>query len=186
MKHAIAIGVLFSLLSLSFAAATDPGRRARSTIATPLAIALAESDAEREKREADFAALLSGATLNGQWRFVRDGKLGRELEEKYTLGKVERKDGKWSVEARIQYGDKDVRVPIPVDVTWAGDTPILAVTDLWIPGLGKYTARVMFYRGLYNGSWFGTDYGGLMSGVIEPAKPEPAPPGADGDDAGRG
>ena len=128
------------------------------------AAAATPSRAELEER---FRETLSRATLDGHWRLVKDGAIGEEREERYTLGEVRHVGGdSWTIEARIQYGEKDVRLPVPVKVLWAGDTPVITVTELWLPGLGKYTARVMVYRDLYTGTWFGAGYGGVMSGRV--------------------
>ena len=130
------------------------------------------SRAELEKR---FSDTLTGATLIGRWRLVKDGGLGEEREEKYSISAATKVGGDlWLITARIQYAGKDVTVPVPVKVLWAGDTPIVTVTDAGIPGLGTYTARVMFYRDLYTGTWFGPGHGGLMSGSITRTKPETA------------
>ena len=58
-------------------------------------------------------------------------------------------------------------LPVPVRLEWAGDTPVVSVTDLGLPGLGTYTARVAFYRDLYAGMWWGSSHGGNMFGKIE-------------------
>ena len=121
----------------------------------------------------------------GKFRLVRKGEIGPESTERYTLGAVKKLSGdRWLIEARIQYGEKDFRMPVPVDVKWAGDTPVIQVTDWGIPalGIGPYTARVMIYDGLYTGAWFGKGYGGLMSGEVVP--PEKSAEGEkDGGDA---
>ena len=135
----------------------------------PEAEAEGDSRAQLEKR---FRDTLTGATLTGGWRLVTDGKLGKEREEKYSISSATKvsKDY-WLITARIQYAGRDVTVPVPVKVLWAGDTPIITVTDLGVPGLGTYTARVMVYRDLYTGTWFGPGHGGLMSGSIVKTEP---------------
>ena len=72
----------------------------------------------------------------------------------------------WIINARIQYGGKDITAPIPVKVKWAGDTAVIVVDDVGVPGSGSYSARVLVYRDTYAGSWTGGDHGGLMNGVI--------------------
>jgi len=59
----------------------------------------------------------------------------------------------WVFQARIQYGDHDVNVPVPVKILWAGDTPVLTMTDAGLPGLGPVTERLLYYRDLYAGTW---------------------------------
>ncbi len=130
--------------------------------------------ADRAKLEKEFSELLTNATFIGKWRLVQNGKIGEERSEKYTLGSVRKLEGqdKWVIEARIEYGDKDFKVPVKVDVKWAGDTPVIQVTDWGVPllGVGPYTARVMVYKGMYTGTWFGKNVGGLMSGEIVSAQ----------------
>ena len=93
--------------------------------------------------------------------------LSEAREDKYTITKVSKSsDDYWVVSARVQYADKDVTIPISVRVVWAGDTPIITLDKLAMPGLGTYSARVMIYRGFYCGTWFGANYGGVMSGQI--------------------
>ena len=73
---------------------------------------------------------------------------------------------KWIIQARIQYADKDITIPIMVRVVWAGDTPVITLDEMTLPFLGTYSARVMIYRDFYSGTWFGGCYGGVMSGQI--------------------
>jgi hypothetical protein len=53
-------------------------------------------------------------------------------------------------------------------VIWAEDTAMITVTDLALPMIGTYSARVMFHRGFYTGIWYcgAKNYGGVMSGRI--------------------
>jgi hypothetical protein len=122
----------------------------------------------REELEKQFAESLSGSTLVGNFT-VTGIKSDQPLkEDKYTLVKVSKlKNGDyWSFIARVQYGERDVQVPMALEVKWAGDTPVITLTDLAIPGLGTYTARVLFYRDQYAGTWSGTGHGGQMFGRI--------------------
>jgi hypothetical protein len=141
----------------------------------------------QEELEQQFAETMSGATLVGQFTItgLTDGKPLKE--ERYTLGKVHKlKNGLWSIEARIQYGDHDVKLPLALPVKWAGDTPVITVTDVAFPGLGTYTARVLFYRGQYAGTWSGSTHGGQLFGKVikageaeaktDEAKPDKAKP----------
>ena len=97
----------------------------------------------------------------------------RLRSERYEIERVVKRTGDiWTFHARIRFGEKDVTVPVPVKLVWADDTPMVSVTDLGIPGLGSYTARVAFYRDSYAGMWWGKDHGGNMFGTIErPAVP---------------
>ncbi len=133
---------------------------------------------DQGKLEQEFAEQMSGATLAGRFTM---GSLKPDAEAKspqrplkedrYTLGKVEKLKGDtWLIETRIQYGDHDLTVPLMLQVKWAGDTPVITLTDLTIPGLGTFTSRVLVYRGQYAGTWQHGDRGGELFGKIEPAK----------------
>ncbi len=123
-----------------------------------------KTDPDRAALEKQFAETLTGATLAGH--FTRGDKPGLS-EEKYFIEKVSKLGGDtWLFSARVQYGSRDVTVPMPLTVKWAGDTPLITLTDLTIPGLGTYTARVMIYRGQYAGTWQSKDHGGHLYGRI--------------------
>jgi len=122
----------------------------------------------QEELEARFKATLTKATMSGRWCGIKDGKLTPEKEDKYTIVSVNKLGGEaWIINARIQYGEKDFTVPVPVQVKWAGDTPVITVDGMAMPG-GKtaYSARVLVYDKSYAGTWSGGDHGGLMNGVI--------------------
>lgn len=124
--------------------------------------------ADRAALEKEFAEALTGAELVG--RFTVDGGDEAPKEEKYTIVKVTKLRGDlWTFLSRIQFGGKDVTVPLVLPVRWAGDTPVISVTDTGIPGLGTYTARVLIYRDQYAGTWSGRDHGGHLWGKIRRA-----------------
>ena len=92
---------------------------------------------------------------------------GRLDEEKYVIEKVSKLTGEtWLFQSRMQYGGHDIPVPVPVVIKWAGDTPVITLTDLTIPRMGTYTARVLLYGDQYAGTWSATDHGGQMFGKI--------------------
>jgi hypothetical protein len=119
-----------------------------------------------------FAETLSGVTLVG---FHTDSNkpAGKLTEERYSIRSVSKlKDDYWLFKARIKYGKHDVTVPLSLQVKWAGDTPVITLTDLDIPLLGKFSARVLFYDGTYAGTWSGAKHGGHLFGKIEKDKKE--------------
>jgi hypothetical protein len=122
------------------------------------------ADAEAE-RDRSFQQMMSGATLVGySTRTHREGLSG---EERYAIQKVSKMAGDtWLFHTRVKYGSTDLPVPIPLTVRWAGDTPVITLTDLSIPGLGTFTARVLLYRDQYAGTWSGENAGGQMFGKI--------------------
>jgi hypothetical protein len=120
-----------------------------------------------EQSEATFKAMLTKATLTGRWCSTKGGKLGPEKEDKYSIESADKVSGsKWIVKARIRLNNREMVVPIPVEVKWAGDTAVLIVDKLQYPGGGTYSARVLFYEHTYAGTWSGGEHGGLISGVI--------------------
>ncbi len=122
---------------------------------------------QQEELEAQFAASMSGATLIGQFS-VNDVNDGKPLaQDRYQLGTVKKlPNGLWSIEARIQYGEHDVKLPLALPIQWAGDTPVITVTKIAFPGLGTYSARVLIYENQYAGTWSGNTHGGQMWGRI--------------------
>jgi hypothetical protein len=126
----------------------------------------AATEAEREAREEAFRQSMSGVVLEGFFT-VGDGSELRK--ERYEITKVSKLGGDiWVFQARIQYGSRDVTVPVPVRMEWAGDTPVLSLTEVAIPGLGTFTARVLFYDDQYVGVWRHGEVGGLHFGRIVP------------------
>jgi hypothetical protein len=117
--------------------------------------------------ERDFEQRMSGATLTGFFT-VAGREDGQPLkEEKYTINKVSKlKDGFWLVNTRIQYGKHDATVSLPIEVKWAGDTPVMTLTNVNVPGFGTFTCRVLVYRDQYSGTWSGGDHGGHLFGRL--------------------
>jgi hypothetical protein len=140
--------------------------------AEPKSANQANSPERQAKLEAALAKMLSGATLEGSFTSTSAGSDPAKLSrDKYTLGEVKKLNGElWQIPARIQYGDKDITLPIMLPIRWAGDTPVVTVDDLPLPGFGTVSARVMFFEGHYAGYWKHGDHGGNMFGVIHPAE----------------
>lgn len=130
---------------------------------------------DRAALEKQFAESLDGAVLQGVWQMTTEGglkgtgKLSEPREESYHIAKATKlNDDQWVIQARIQFADKDVTIPVPVRVVWAEDTAIITLSDLSMPLLGTYSARVMVHNGFYSGVWYSNpqNYGGVMSGRI--------------------
>ncbi|HVU87165.1 MAG TPA: hypothetical protein VHD36_07580 [Pirellulales bacterium] len=124
------------------------------------------AQAEREKK---FAEALSGAVLVGTFSIdgVKTDKL--PLAERYELKSVTKtKDGLWTFTARVKYLSQDLTLPITVPVVWAGDTPMVSLSDSTLPGLGsQLSAKVIFDGQRYAGTWQHGKFGGHMWGRIE-------------------
>ena len=119
-----------------------------------------------------FQRLLTGAKMLGM--FTVDGRPLEKLSaEQYEIQKVEKQpDGDWWViTARVKYGEKDYSVPVPVEVKWAGTTPVITLDKVTLPGYGTFSARVVFHGDRYAGTWQHDDKGGHMFGKVEIAKP---------------
>jgi hypothetical protein len=122
---------------------------------------------DRATLEKQFEETMSGCRLVGY--FTTTGSEAKGLkEEKYTITKVKKlQNDYWLFQTRIQYGGKDATLPLQLEVKWAGDTAVITLTDLAIPGFGTFTSRVLIYRGQYAGTWSGADHGGHLFGTIE-------------------
>jgi hypothetical protein len=119
---------------------------------------------------------LTGVKLIGT--FTVSGKEDQAPKaEEYTItSALKLPDGDvWMIKSRIKYGDKDVTVPIPLEIKWAGDTPVITLTNLEIPGLGTFSSRVVIYDGRYAGTWQHGKVGGHLFGRLEKADPAANP-----------
>jgi hypothetical protein len=163
--HSASMAMAAAALALVMGAGSD--EEAKKDSDAPGAPEKGEEPIRLNALEEKFAATMKGATLAGKWRLVKDGKLGEEKEDKYTI-RAATKVGEdlWLISARVQYGGKDVAVPVPVKVFWAGDTPVISITNAGLPGLGTYTSRVLIYDGYYTGTWSGPGHAGFLSGLI--------------------
>jgi hypothetical protein len=126
-----------------------------------------------------LATDLTGVKLVGSFTVTGKGEMTPK-EEEYTITSAMKLDEPdlWLLKARIKYGKTDTTVPIPLEIKWAGDTPVITLTDLAIPGLGTFSSRVVIYEGRYAGTWQHGDVGGHLFGVLKrdekPAEEKPA------------
>jgi hypothetical protein len=120
------------------------------------------TDAERDR---SFQEMMSGVILVGHSvSFDHEGLSG---EERFKIDKVSKLAGDtWLFQTRLQYHSQEIPAPIPLTIKWAGDTPVITLTDLTIPGLGTYTARVLLYKDQYAGTWSAKTAGGQLFGKI--------------------
>jgi hypothetical protein len=180
----IATAFALSLMNVPPARAQDaPATGDEKTQPKPPEANPPEPKPDQAELDKQFEKTMSGATLVGH--FTVEGRgAGREPgEDRYHINKVTKLRGDyWLFTARVQYGKKDVTVPMPLQVKWAGDTAVITLTDMAIPGLGTYTARVLIFRDHYAGYWSGGDHGGNLWGRIEhdeqPAADAPGAPKA--------
>ena len=117
--------------------------------------------------ERQFTDRMRDAVLVGRFTIA-----GREdpaaSPERYEISSVEKLGGgDWRFNARIKYAKFDVTLPIVIPMVWAGDTPMITMTDVSIPSLGTFTARVFFHGDRYAGTWQHGTVGGHMFGQIQ-------------------
>ena len=130
-----------------------------------------ETTPDQAALEKKFAEDLSDVVFSGNYSVTREGKETPAEMEKYTITRVSKvKDDLWLFAARIQYGKHDVTIPMTLQVKWAGDTPVITLTNLTIPGLGTFTSRVLIYGDRYAGTWQHDKTGGHLWGRLEKVK----------------
>ena len=119
----------------------------------------------------EFAKYLSGTVLTGV--FTVDGKpLDKLTEERYEIKSAKKLDGYesiWEIVTRIKYGDKDVSLPVEINVEWVGKTPVMVMDSVSLPGLGTFSARVVFHDQKYAGTWKHDNVGGHLFGRVDRA-----------------
>jgi len=75
----------------------------------------------------EFQDTMTGVVLEGQW--TRDGSPGVS-DDKYGIDKIVRTgDDQWTFHARVEAKGQTMMVPWPLQVKWAGDTPVITLTD---------------------------------------------------------
>jgi len=158
MKGLLKFGVVGVLLAVMFAAGWLVAKSGVGQGVDPASL----TDLER-----DFAERMQNVALVGH--FTIDGREdvgGRP--ERYEIASVTKVgENDWRFDARIAYGNTDVTLPVTVPIVWAGDTPMISITDFEIPTLGTFDTRLIFHDDRYAGSWQHGEFGGLMYGTIE-------------------
>jgi len=154
LNHSFLIGLLFGVAT-QFAA---------------LKAAEGEPSDVEAKRYKSFETLLTNSKLVGKFTVIGKGD-GAGRKEEYTIESVKKVPNGdfWLFKARIKYGGTDVTIPMPLEVKWAGETPVITLTKTTIPGLGTFSARVVIHGGQYAGIWKHGEFGGQMFGVVKKA-----------------
>lgn len=164
------------LLLLTFAGVLRPSvGRAQDSAVEPVAETSADTSSQNPLIER-----LAEAISNTKWTgsFTIAGDEGDPKTETYEIKDAQYQgNDQWLLTARIAYGDRDITVPIPLEIKWAGKTPVITVDNLTIPPLGTFDARVLMRRGSYAGTWAHGDKGGHLFGVYKKTQP----PATEGD-----
>lgn len=117
--------------------------------------------------ELEFQKSMEGVILEGS--YTADGKPDLQTD-KYTIDSVTKvKDDLWKVAARIQYNGKDVKFAMNIPLKWAGDTPMIHMTNFGVAMMGAFTVRLLIYKDEYAGTWRSSSnpkHGGIMFGRI--------------------
>jgi hypothetical protein len=158
MKSLMRLVIALALMMLALGVGWIAGRTG---------VGAAVDTASLPELERQFAERMQNVALVG--RFTIAGREDRQgSPERYDLASVEKiGDDLWRFNARMRYGKVDTTLPVAVTMRWIGDTPMITITDLTIPTLGTFTARVFFYGDQYAGTWQHGKVGGHMFGRIE-------------------
>lgn len=117
-------------------------------------------------------AKLTGAKLTGRFTVTGREDMAPAAEEYTITGARKLIDGdQWMITARIKYGQTDKSFPVPIDIKWAGTTPIMMLDKVTIPGLGTFSTRVVIHDDRYAGTWQHDEVGGHLFGTISRADP---------------
>jgi hypothetical protein len=121
---------------------------------------------ELSPREKKFQAMLSGAKLTGNFTIVGQeaGGLSQDTYEILKIEKVYRDN--WNFSVRMRYGGNDQTFSYAFPISWAGETPMIEMTKMSIPGIGTFSTRVLFFGDRYAGTWTHGDVKGHLFGRI--------------------
>jgi hypothetical protein len=157
IRRGIGILAVLGLVLLAFAAGWVAGWLRLGTAVDAASL----SDAERRFSESlRDVALVGTFTVDGQDRTPR--------EDRYEISSVEKVgDNLWRFNASMQCCGVNGEIPIVIPVQFAGDLPVIMMTDTNIPGVGTFTVRLFFSGDRYAGTWQHGAVGGHMSGRIE-------------------
>lgn len=151
---------------------TTPHDVQQSSATDPTPATSDQSD--RQLLEARLAEKLTGTRWQGRFTVIGDDE--KLTEETYEITRATKtpEGDYWLLVARIKYGQNDMTLPLPpIEIKWAGSTPVITLDQLTIPGLGTFDARVLIRGDRYSGTWSHNDKGGHLFGTIEKlAKPE--------------
>jgi hypothetical protein len=141
---------------------------------------LSADDTKAAKTRADlekkFIDTMTNAVLEGS--FTIDGRNSDKPppKDKYEIQSVQKSGGDvWVITAKMSYFNRDFTLPCPVEVRWAGDTPMIMLTKVGLPGMnGKFSTRLLIDGDRYAGTWSHDEVGGHMWGKIskKPAEPK--------------
>ena len=156
----VKLGCLTAALGLLFGVGWLAGRAGLGSVIDPATLPPAERA---------FAERMRGVALVGT--FTVDGRDSRPPSpDRYEIASVDKVgENTWRFNARMDCcgAAGQSGLPIVVPMHFAGDTPVIMMTDTSLPGLGTFTVRLFFYGDRYAGTWQHGAVGGHMFGQIE-------------------
>ena len=165
---ALTSALLFLLLPSSSSVLLAQTQQTPTITEIPTAPAVgAETDREQPDVSPELIKKLEKALTGTTWtgQFTIDGGEGPPSPESYVIRSVSHEGANnWVINAQITYGDRDVSFPVPVQVRWAGRTPVITLDSVTIPPLGTFDARVLMRKGSYAGTWRHGKKGGHLFG----------------------
>ena len=176
LLRSLGIGMVVGSLAVGLPPAASSAAQEAAEATQPAPAADADGN-DAAARFAAFTEAMTNVKLVGA--FTVDGpEEGKLVRDEYTISSVTKapKGDLWIVSARIRYGTVDLTVPVPVEVKWAGKTPVITLDAVTIPGLGTFSSRVVIDGTRYAGTWQHDAVGGHMFGKIVPVEaPEKVP-----------
>lgn len=157
-------------------------RRRAPALAVVLAVVLlaacrqaAEADGEVDvDRQQAFVERYSNIALRGG--ATDSAKAGVQMDDPdkpspyRIVGWQQRGPGALTALAVFGAGPLSMPVPVPVQLDWAGEVPVLRLSEVRIPGIGTYSATWFFHGDRFAGTWQGTGHGGHFFGdILRPA-----------------
>lgn len=156
LRFVIAVGLLFAVGSADAQEKKDSPKEAE----------VVKQVREKKALEAKLAKYLSGTKWTGSFSMGKE-KMSSEYYEILKAEKSEYGD-LWNLMVRIKYGGKDRTLALPpIEIKFAGKTPVITVDQVFVPGFGRFDARVVIRRGKYAGTWQHEKVGGHLIGTIE-------------------
>lgn len=160
MSHRLLIALLCLVGSTSSALAQAEKKTVPAEAASP--------SSQEPSREQKLAEYLSGVKFVGSFTVTGSAERPPEPESYYILSAEKMDDGDWwKLTARIKYSTHDLTIPMAMEIKWAGETPVITVDQMVVPGLGTFDARVLIRKGSYAGTWAHDQIGGQLFGRLE-------------------
>jgi hypothetical protein len=134
-------------------------------VAASFLVAQTPPSPELNASEKQFQEMLNNVTLVGYYTLGDSPDLH---DDHYGVDRVSKvKDETWNFDAHVEFNKKDMKITLPLPVKFAGDTPVISLTNFTVPGFGAFSVRLVFYDGGYAGTWSaGGDHKGKMFGKI--------------------